>query len=180
MFDSAGSVLLVDIVNGRERQREERQLTRTDIMARAGEFLKLGADVLICGAISAPLEAALCCSNVKVIGFVCGTVNEVLAAFLSGDLANPEFGMPGAPCRCRLGPRRDIRARGLGRGAGQADHGGGRGGNRCERGSMGSPLATGPGGLCVCPACGEKVQHRQRQPCNPMTCPKCGAKMTRT
>ena len=59
VFDSAGSVLLIDIENGRERQREERRLTRTDIMARAGEFLKFGADVLICGAISAPLEAAL-------------------------------------------------------------------------------------------------------------------------
>ena len=45
VFDSAGNVLLIDIENGRERQREERRLTRTDIMARAGEFLKFGADV---------------------------------------------------------------------------------------------------------------------------------------
>ena len=88
----------IDIENGRERQREERRLTRTDIMARAGEFLKFGADVLICGAISAPLEAALGSSNVKVIGFTCGPVDDVLEAFLNGDLGEPDVrdaGLPG-------------------------------------------------------------------------------------
>lgn len=51
----------------------------------------------------------------------------------------------------------------------------GRGGGR---GRMGG-FALGPGGNCVCPNCGKTAPHRQGAPCNQMTCPSCGARMTR-
>jgi hypothetical protein len=51
---------------------------------------------------------------------------------------------------------------------------GGRG-----RGRMGGPYAGGPGGTCVCPACGQNVPHIVGQPCTQRTCPKCGARMVR-
>ncbi len=47
------------------------------------------------------------------------------------------------------------------------------------RGRMGGPFASGPGGNCVCPSCGQKTPHTAGQPCNQMQCPKCGAAMTR-
>jgi predicted Fe-Mo cluster-binding NifX family protein len=176
VFDSAGNVLVIDIEGGQELQRVERQLTRTDTLGRAGEFLKLGADVLICGAISAPLEAALVCSNIRVIGFVCGSIGEVLGAYLNGQLANPAFGMPGVSSRRRrLGQRRNTMPRGFGMGFGRGRGSGASGG----RGRMGGPLAGGPGGYCVCPNCGEKVSHSVGQPCNQLKCPKCGASMAR-
>jgi len=55
-----------------------------------------------------------------------------------------------------------------GQGAGQG-RGGGRMGGR----------GLGPGDTCVCPSCGTKVPHKRGVPCYEMTCPKCGAKMTR-
>jgi predicted Fe-Mo cluster-binding NifX family protein len=182
VFDVAGSVLLIDIENRWEVRREERSLSRTDLPSRASEFLGLEANVLICGAISAPLEAMLVSSGVRVIGFLCGPVDEVIAAFLHGEVAKPEFCMPGCGgWRKRLGRgRSDMMPRGFGMGLGSGGGGGrGRGAGGGGRGRMGGASAAGPGGFCVCPKCGEKVAHTAGQPCNRMVCPKCGANMTR-
>ena len=63
---------------------------------------------------------------------------------------------------------------GQGKGAG-----GGQGqGSGNKKGRMGG-VGAGPGGNCVCPSCGEKVNHQQGVPCVQMQCPKCGAKMIR-
>jgi predicted Fe-Mo cluster-binding NifX family protein len=101
VFDVAGGVLLVDVENGQEVSREERPLSRTDLAARAEEFRKLGANVLICGAISAPLEALLVSSGVRIIGFRCGLVDELITAFLEGTVAKPRFWMPGCSRQSR-------------------------------------------------------------------------------
>ncbi|MFO8143447.1 MAG: hypothetical protein R6T78_02070 [Dehalococcoidales bacterium] len=58
-----------------------------------------------------------------------------------------------------------------GRGIGRGGQGAGRmGGNR---------PGAGPSGKCVCPACGAKVDHQRGTPCYDISCPKCGARMTR-
>ncbi len=173
VFDVAGTLLVVDFEEGREVRREEAQLAQTDALGRAAEFARLGADVLICGAISAPLEASLSAAGVRVIGFICGAVEDILAGFVSGELASPAFLMPG--CRGRRRQGRNMMARGFGMGLG-----GGRGrGSGGGRGHMGGPLAAGPGGECVCPKCGEKAAHSAGKPCVQMACPKCGTPMTR-
>ena len=98
VFDTSGALLLVDIENGRESGRAQGTLIRSGPFARAGEFLRYGADTLICGAISEPLESVLRQAGVDVIGFVCGPADAVLSAFLAGELSDPDFWMPGA-CR---------------------------------------------------------------------------------
>ena len=55
----------------------------------------------------------------------------------------------------------------------------GPGGNINGKGQGRGGRFSGPGGLCVCPGCGEKVKHIQGQPCNQQKCPKCGTMMTR-
>ncbi|MBC8489053.1 MAG: hypothetical protein H8D45_23780 [Bacteroidetes bacterium] len=70
----------------------------------------------------------------------------------------------------RTGPNGAGPGSGAGRGMGRAG----------GRGRMGGPLAAGPSGNCVCPACGHKESHVQGQPCNQKKCPKCGAFMTRS
>ncbi|MFP4164863.1 MAG: hypothetical protein ACLFQB_12725 [Chitinispirillaceae bacterium] len=37
----------------------------------------------------------------------------------------------------------------------------------------------GPGGDCVCPACGYREQHQQGRPCNQKQCPNCGRPLAR-
>jgi predicted Fe-Mo cluster-binding NifX family protein len=57
--------------------------------------------VLICGAISRPLEAMLLSAGVEVIPQTCGPVEEVLKAFMSGKLTEKAFLMPGCCGRRR-------------------------------------------------------------------------------
>jgi hypothetical protein len=175
VFDTAGSVLLIDLEHERELRREARSLCQKNLVARVGEILKFDADVLICGAISAALESLLLSSGLQVIGFLCGPVDEVVAAFLSGNIAGPEFSMPGCHGRRqRNGPGgRNRRARGFGlRGEGYGRAAG------LDRIVSGGP-AAGLERTCVCPKCGERVPHAAGQPCRRMACPKCGTTMTR-
>ena len=55
-------------------------LETADPFLRAQELKNLGVDVVVCGAISQPFEAALSAAGIKVIGFVCGPLEEVLSA----------------------------------------------------------------------------------------------------
>jgi hypothetical protein len=63
---------------------------------------------------------------------------------------------------------------GMGQGGGRGQ---GRGGQRPVR--MGGSFAGGPTGYCVCPRCGQRVQHERGLPCLERKCPKCGIAMTR-
>ena len=51
--------------------------------------------------------------------------------------------------------------------------GAGRGGGR-----MGG-FAAGPSGFCICPSCGNKINHVAGIPCYQQKCPKCGTTMIR-
>jgi predicted Fe-Mo cluster-binding NifX family protein len=176
VFDVAGSLLLVDFEGGGEVRRKEVRLAQTDALGRAADLARLGADVLVCGAISAPLEARLAAAGVRVIGFVCGPVEDILAGFVKGELAKSAFRMPGCwGQHRRLREGRNFMASGFGPGSGRGR--GRRAGG--GRGRMGGPLAGGPGGECVCPKCGEKAPHAAGRPCVQVTCPKCGTPMIR-
>jgi len=51
-----------------------------------------------------------------------------------------------------------------------------------ENGNLGAGaggLGLGPGGKCVCPKCGTKVDHETGKTCLDQKCPKCGASMSR-
>jgi len=65
-------------------------------------------------------------------------------------------------------PRRD----------GTGPPGGGRGGGGGGR-MGGTRPGAGPGGECVCPNCGATAPHQVGQPCNQVSCPKCGTRMIR-
>ena len=47
------------------------------------------------------------------------------------------------------------------------------------RGRRDGQFAAGPGGECICTKCGTSIAHTPGQPCNQITCPKCGSLMTR-
>ena len=109
VFDVARHLLVADLDGATEVGRHEVAIEDTELGARAKTVAQLGVDVLICGGISAPLEAILVSSGVRVIPHTCGPTEEVLRAFARGQLQDTAFLMPGC---CRRRRRRQGGRRG--------------------------------------------------------------------
>jgi predicted Fe-Mo cluster-binding NifX family protein len=105
VFDVAGNLLLVDVADGQEQTRENVAIQATHPQARASSLSEHGVTVLICGAISQPLEIAISTWGIEVISQTCGDIEQVLAAFLGGQLSQEAFLMPGC-----CGRRRRLKA----------------------------------------------------------------------
>jgi predicted Fe-Mo cluster-binding NifX family protein/putative methionine-R-sulfoxide reductase with GAF domain len=99
VFDVATQMLILDIENGRVLRRHQRTVTHTDCLARAWYLRQFGIKVLICGAISWPLENALTSMDVEVKACICGPVEDVIDAFLNQRLTDSAFIMPGCSVR---------------------------------------------------------------------------------
>jgi predicted Fe-Mo cluster-binding NifX family protein len=107
VFDVAQRLLLVTCDRGQVVERTACRLEDQELTARARRVAQCGLDVLICGAISRPLEALVIASGVELLPQTCGPVEDVLEAFLAGRLTERDFLIPGCP-----GRRRRCRHRG--------------------------------------------------------------------
>ena len=101
VFDVAAHVLVVEIDAGRELNRHDVAFNVEEPRARAVQLAGTGTNVLICGAISDPLETALSAVDIEVIPHVCGDLESVLTAFVEGRLNHDAFLMPGCCGRRR-------------------------------------------------------------------------------
>ena len=104
MFDVAKRLMVAEVADGGQVQREEVSLDGTHFALRARWLVDHGVNVLICGAISGPLEQMVRSVGVNVIPQTCGAVEEILQAFLSGRLTEQAFLLPGC-----CGQRRRFR-----------------------------------------------------------------------
>ena len=95
VFDVARHFLFVDIENQREVRRTEACVEKPEPASQARRLDQRGTDVLICGAISRPLETMLLATGINVIPQTCGPVEDVLSAFVSGELTEEAFVTPG-------------------------------------------------------------------------------------
>jgi predicted Fe-Mo cluster-binding NifX family protein len=134
VFDVARQLWLTDTAGAGLPQ--ELPLEGPDLTARTRRLAELGVDVLICGAISRPLENMLLSAGIQVIPNTCGPVETVLAAYLAGQLGTETFLMPGC-----CGRRRCRGGRGNGPGQQSATSE-----RRCEmpRGNGTGPQGQGP------------------------------------
>jgi len=96
VFDVADRALVVDVVESRERRREVMPIAGEGPVERAKWLRAPGVEVLICSAISRPMEMTLVSSGIRVVSGVCGGVEEVLQAYLCDQLDRAEFRLPGS------------------------------------------------------------------------------------
>jgi predicted Fe-Mo cluster-binding NifX family protein len=111
VFDAADQLLILEPEGTDGYKRTNIKLISADITGRASEMKEQQIDVLICGAISRPLEKLLTASGICVFAFVRGPVEEVLAAYKSNRLEQTVFTLPG--CRGRMTRGGRNRARGM-------------------------------------------------------------------
>lgn len=110
VFDASDAVVVIDIERGRERRRDNFKLASFDPVRRAQEVAGLGAEVVVCGAVSRTLENALIGAGIRVKGFICGDIDALVEAFLAGTLSDACFQMPGAHrSQPPSAPRSEIR-----------------------------------------------------------------------
>jgi predicted Fe-Mo cluster-binding NifX family protein len=96
VFDAARHLWIVDVENGCQAGRSRTILSQRDPLDRAKHVCRCGVELLICGAISRPLMMTLTAVGIEVVPFICGSIEEVIAAFSEGRLAEERFQMPGA------------------------------------------------------------------------------------
>jgi predicted Fe-Mo cluster-binding NifX family protein len=92
VFDVATHMRVVDIDDGTVIHTRDLCLAKLNRIARLEE---LGVDVLICGAISRPLEAACWVAGIEVVSEICGPADDVIGAYLNGSLAAEDYRSPG-------------------------------------------------------------------------------------
>ncbi len=125
VFDTSRRLLIVQIQEDGSENMREMFLDEVSPALKVNMLKQLGADVLICGAVSNPVAGLVESANIRLIPWVSGSVDEVLAAFRRGELEEPRFRMPGCQrMRGRFGNR------GMGRGRRRSSGTWNNGGNR--------------------------------------------------
>ena len=101
-LDFARNLLIVEADEGCEVSRREVPLGNEPLARKVQKMQDLAVQVVLCGAISHPLAQAVSRVGIRIIPYVSGQVDDVLAAYLCGRLADPHFLQPG----CRSGARK--------------------------------------------------------------------------
>ena len=110
-FDFAHRLMLVEFEDGSEAKRSEVVLAPESSAQRAARLRDLQVDILVCGAISRDLSRWVTEAGIDILAYVTGSVDSVLEAYITGQLAKPNFTLPGCWPGARNGFRRCRRRR---------------------------------------------------------------------
>jgi predicted Fe-Mo cluster-binding NifX family protein len=99
-------VLLFDLDSNEGGDRHLESLGAKGSHERAKRLADMGVKLLVCGAISWPLEALLVASGIQVIPLICGDIEDVISALRDGAIDDGRLAMPGCCCKRRHGRNR--------------------------------------------------------------------------
>jgi len=101
VLDTSTRLLVLEFDGEKEVSRYEIPLSESDLGRRCNYIKQSGIEVLICGAISRPFYRMLEATQVDVIPWISGQVEEVISAYFDQKLNHDKFLMPG--CRWQGG-----------------------------------------------------------------------------
>ena len=95
VFDAARRLMVVDVIQDMEIKRREVPLGGVSPLYRVRRMADLGVDVLICGGISRSYVDLMDAFTIAVVPWITGEPEQILTAYLRGDLPSLQFAMPG-------------------------------------------------------------------------------------
>ncbi|MCF8024971.1 MAG: hypothetical protein K9K82_05740 [Desulfobacteraceae bacterium] len=95
LFDSARTVLIVDVGQGGTIEKLIEYFEDDSAFSKARKLDSLGVNVLICGGISNIYATAVDACQIRLVPFTAGRDEEVLKAYLYGNINQKKFRMPG-------------------------------------------------------------------------------------
>ena len=95
VLDTAARLLVIEVKNQKEASRFETNMDEEDLSRRCYHIRGLAVDTLICGAISRPFSRMLLASGIDIIPEISGPIDDILDAYLQGNLFHSRFLMPG-------------------------------------------------------------------------------------
>ena len=95
VFDVAKTIRVTDI-DSADGTPAEIEVHAINSAHPRSTLADLGVDLLVCSAISAPLEAILWVSGIEVLSDICGSPDEIIAALAAGDDELGRFRSPGS------------------------------------------------------------------------------------
>jgi len=147
VFEFSDTVQLITLENDRIVSRRDLHLSRVSDLERTNCLIESRPEVLLCGAISRQFCERIASAGIEVVSLVCGPVDQVINAYLAGDLSRQEFAFPGCKesagrCTRRRRRRGPCGRHGEGPGIG---HGMGHGMGKSMRRGRGMGMATSMG-----------------------------------
>ena len=118
VFDMARNLHIIEVYSQDYRFLKLEDGSSISRALRVLWLKELGIDVLICGGISRWLARSVETHGITMIPWIAGDVDQVIQAYMNGDLVNPFFRMPGCkgPGRHRNHGQRRSSGRGCCRG----------------------------------------------------------------
>ena len=98
VLDVSTRALVLTIEDGEVRERSELELPEPGA-AKLAALSGRGVQTLLCGAVSGEVAQEAPAFGVRLVSFVAGAIDEIVAAYLAGRLPHPALAMPG--CRGR-------------------------------------------------------------------------------
>lgn len=95
VFDSCTRILLIDVEHNQEIERNEIYLDKLSLTERMAVLQKLKVKTILCSGISDLFQNMLQSVKIYLITGIAGKVDQVVSAYLSKRLNEPQFLMPG-------------------------------------------------------------------------------------
>ncbi len=120
VFDASKSLLVIEMgIDNHELSRRQVSIETTIPVAKVNQLRTAHVQTLICGAISREMAGMVAASGINLVPFVTGNTENILQAFLRGELSLPAYALPG----CKRGGRRCRRGQARGPGNGRKGFG---------------------------------------------------------
>jgi predicted Fe-Mo cluster-binding NifX family protein len=103
VFDFASTLMVIDVTNMTVAGKQVLSIPQSLPSITVGKLRELKANTLICGAISNALAAMVWHSGIEVISGITGEAEAVVFAYVHGQLAQPQYLLPGAGSGGRCG-----------------------------------------------------------------------------